>query len=69
MMDMMVEKAKGKGTFESPTREGHAYQDSRRDPLHPLGFTPHHAQTIGAYISKMPSVGGYPYTYMPPLIG
>ena len=64
MMDMMAE---GKWVAENPSsQKGHAHQNSKEKPLHPLEFTPHHAQTsYGAYVQEIPSVGRYPYTHMP----
>ena len=70
MMDTMAKITKGKKIAENPiSQEGHARQNSKEDPLHLPRFTYHHAQTSQkAYIPKMPSIGGYPYTHTPPLV-
>ena len=45
-MDMMIEMAKGKRVAENlGSQKGYADQDNRGNPLYPLGFNPHHAQT------------------------
>ena len=67
----MTRTTKGKEVAKNPvSQEGHARQNSNEDPLHLPRFTQHHAQTSqGAYMPKMPPVGGYPHTYAPPFVG
>ena len=57
----MMAMSKGKWVVEGPSvLEGPTPQDSKKDTLYPLGYTPHHVQmSHGAYILVMSSVGGY----------
>ena len=44
MMDTMARTTKGKKIAENLiSQEGHAYQNSKEDPLHSPRFTNHHA--------------------------
>ena len=69
-MDMVTSLVNEKRVVKGPNSQKElTHQDSMEDPLYPFRYTPSHAQTLyRAYIPIMPPIGGYPYTYMPPLV-